>query len=501
MSWHSELALALDPGNDHQPLFQQIATGVSGAIRSGRLGPGDRLPGSRTLADSLDVHRNTVIAAFDELRSQGWIAGERGRGTFVSSALPVLTPRRFAGERNAVPARLGFSLAPDRPSPPPIVWPPAPGMLSMAAGVPDLRLAPAAELARAYRRALAHSSRSLLDYGDPAGHPRLRSELAAMLNALRGLAAGAEDVFVTRGSQMGLYLTARAITTPGAVVAVEALGYSPAWQAFRAAGARLVPIPVDRNGIRVDRLKALSEREPVRAVYLTPHHHYPTTAVLSVDRRLALLDLARRQRMAIVEDDYDNEVHYQGRPILPLASTDDAGVVVYIGTLSKILAPGLRVGYVVAPPPLLERMAAVRQAIDRQGDPAIERAVAELLEEGAVQRHARRMRRVYQTRRDALAASLRDRLPGAIDFDLPAGGMAMWVRVAREIDVDAWAIRARAAGVDFHPARSFAFDRRSRPFARLGYAALNEDELDEAVSRMAVSLDPSQPGARRGRYR
>jgi len=318
-----------------------------------------------------------------------------------------------------------------------------------------------------------------------------------MLNALRGLGAGADDVFVTRGSQMGLYLTARAVATPGSVVAVEALGYAPAWEAFRAAGARLVAIPVDRNGMRVDRLRALAEREPVRAVYLTPHHHYPTTAVLSADRRLALLDLARRRRMAIVEDDYDNEVHYQGRPILPLASADDAGVVVYIGTLSKVLAPGLRVGYVVAPRPLLERMARTRRAIDRQGDPAIERAVAELLEDDTVQRHARRMRRVYRARRDALAASLRGRLARAGDFELPAGGMALWVRVARDIDVDAWAIRARAGGVDFHPARSFAFDRRSRPFARLGYAALNEEELDLAVSRMAASLDPPSSRPRR----
>jgi GntR family transcriptional regulator/MocR family aminotransferase len=495
MSWHSELAVALDPEAGHQPLFQQIANGVAGAIRSGRLGAGDRLPGSRTLAESLDVHRNTVIAAFEELRSQGWISGQHGRGTFVSAALPVMTPRRFAGERNAVPAKLGFSLAPHRPAPQPIVWPPPPGMLSMAAGVPDLRLAPATELARAYRRALQGASHAVLDYGDPAGHPRLREELAAMLNALRGLGARANDVFVSRGSQMGLYLVARSIMTPGAVVAVEALGYSPAWEAFRTAGARLVPIPVDRHGMQVDRLRALAEREPVRAVYLTPHHQYPTTAVLSADRRLSLLDLARRQRMAIVEDDYDNEVHYQGRPILPLASADDAGVVVYIGTLSKILAPGLRVGYVVAPRPILERMAGVRRAIDRQGDPAIERAVAELLEEGTVQRHARRMRRVYRTRRDALAASLRSRLAGAIDFDLPAGGMAIWVRVAGEIDIDAWAIRGREIGVDFHPARTFAFDGRSRPFARLGYAALNEEELDEAVTRMAASLDPPRSRA------
>jgi GntR family transcriptional regulator/MocR family aminotransferase len=201
------------------------------------------------------------------------------------------------------------------------------------------------------------------------------------------------------------------------------------------------------------------------------------------------LELARKHRFAIVEDDYDHEVHYRGRPILPLASADRAGVVVYLGTLSKVLAPGVRVGYVVAPRAVLERMTALRRMVDRQGDPAVERAVAELLEDGVVQRHARRMRRVYHARRDALLEAMHDRLGERLVAPVPDGGMALWARAAPGVDIDAWSQRAARAGVLFPTARSFALDRKPRPFARLPYAPLDERELREAVARMASCAD------------
>src|SRR5713101_3900910 len=221
-----------------------------------------------------------------------------------------------------------------------------------------------------------------------------------MLCATRGLAATADSLVVTRGSQMAFDLAARALLSPGDAVAVEELGYSAVWASLTLAGARLIPVPVDAEGVRVDALEKLASRETLRAIYLTPHHQYPTMAVLSPARRLQLLELARRNRFAILEDDYDNEFHYQGRPVLPLASADQAGVVVYIGTLSKILAPGLRVGYVVAPLPLMGRIAAIRSLLDIQGDLATEAAVAQLIEDGELQRHVARVRRDYARRRD-----------------------------------------------------------------------------------------------------
>ncbi len=346
---------------------------------------------------------------------------------------------------------------------------------------------PVAELSRAYRRALRRAGAELPGYGDPHGEPRLRAAIAALLADVRGLAATPRSVLITRGSQMAIDLCAKVLLSPGDLVAVEALGYQPAWAALRSTGARLTPLPVDESGLRVDALAALLRRERVRALYLTPHHQYPTTVVLAPGRRMELLRLAAEHHVAVIEDDYDNEFHYTGRPVLPLASADRAGVVLYIGTLSKILAPGLRIGFLVAPEPFIERAAAVRVTIDRQGDRAVEHAVAELLEDGDVQRHARRMRSVYASRRDALAEALTRHLGDAVSFDLPPGGMAFWVEVAAGIDVEAWSERARPR-VHFSTAKRFTFDGRPRSFLRLGFASLTEPEIAEAVKRMKRAL-------------
>ena len=474
----------LDLGGDRgKPLFLQLARAISDEVRRGRLKPGDALPGSRTLARTLGVHRNTVLAAYAELAAEGWITTEAAARTFVSLAVPEVDQRQAARrpqrplgfDLGAHTGGLGAATAAGR------------GVLAMTGGVPDVRLLPTAALARAYRRALRHHGPQLLGYGDARGHARLRSALGQMVAALRGVPADEDGLMVTRGSQLALDLVGRALLRPGDVVAVEALGYRPAWAALAATGARLVPVPVDAHGLDVAALEALAARERLRAVYVTPHHQYPTTAMLDAGRRLRLLELARARRLAIIEDDYDFEFHYEGRPVLPLASADRAGVVVYVGTLSKILAPSLRLGFVVAPPPLIERLAELRLAVDRQGDQVVECAVAEMIEDGELQRHVRRMRRIYQGRRDALVDSLQRRLGGALTFTTPPGGMALWAR-ADGIDVDAWAAAAQRRGVLFYAGRHFAFDGRARAALRLGFAALSEAELDEGVRRIAAAL-------------
>jgi GntR family transcriptional regulator/MocR family aminotransferase len=355
---------------------------------------------------------------------------------------------------------------------------------------------PRAALARAYRRALGRAAGpgsgsvlgSVLDYGDPAGHPALRAALARMLRDARALCADADDVLVTRGSQMALDLIARVLSRPGDVIAVESLGYRPAWQALGAYGAKLAGVDVDAQGLRVDRLEALSERMPLRAVYVTPHHQYPTAVPLSAGRRLALLDLARRKRFAIIEDDHAHEFHYDGRPLSPLASADDAGVVIYVGTLSKVLSPGLRTGYVVAPRALLTRLIERRRYVDRQGDLPTELALAELLEDGEVARHARRMRRLYQRRRDAMLAAIGQHLAGAVFARTPPGGMALWARVAREVDLEAWVESAARHGLSLKPARAYALDDRSRPFVRLSFTGRREEVSEQALRRLAACL-------------
>jgi GntR family transcriptional regulator/MocR family aminotransferase len=478
---------------DPTPLYVQIARALSGDVRRGRLRPGAALPGTRTLAQKLGVHRNTVLAAYAELLSEGWLAARPGGGTYVTTSLPEPSARRFSGRapRTGMPSEPAFSLQAEIDPDLPIEMPRA--ELVMLGGVPDLRLLPTAALARAYRRALREHPRARLGYGLPAGEPRLREALADFVSRRRALSARAENVLVTRGSQMALDLVARALCGPGDAVAVEALGYRPAWRALSAAGARLVPIPVDAEGLVVSALAKAAARERIRAVYVTPHHQYPTLAVLSPGRRLELLELAARERIAILEDDYDHEFHYEGRPILPLASADARGSVIYLGTLSKVLAPGLRVGFVVAPTRLIERLTRERFAVDRQGDHVLEAAVAELIEDGELERHSRKMRRLYLARRDALVAALERHLGPRFEPIVPAGGMALWGRAAGRIDVERWRSRSLARGVLFMTARDFAFDERPRPFARLGFAALTETELEEAARRMAAAW----PGVRR----
>lgn len=485
--WSLDLAAASPAA---APLFRRISQAIVADIRRGRLRPGQRLPGSRALATTLQVNRNTVLAAYEELASEGWTESARASGTFVSRALPeirVLTAGRRLSRRDRPAQPAGFDLrpAPDLGE----LIPASQSGLQFSGSVPDLRLAPAAELARAFRRAVLRQTRSVLSYGHSQGHPRLRAALAGMLSASRALAVGPQDLIVTSGSQMAIDLVSRALLRPGDVVAVEQLGYRPAWLAFLQHGAELQPVPVDAGGMDIHALATLAERtDSLRAVYVTPHHQYPTTATLSAARRIELLEMARRHRFAVIEDDYDHEFHYGGRPVLPLASSDRAGVVVYIGTLAKILAPGVRLGYVVAPRPLLESLAAHRVLVDRQGDHALEYAVAELLEQGDAQRHARRARRIYQDRRDFLARALRRELPDALSFDPPAGGIAIWASAAPGIDVDRWATRALAHELVIATARRFAFDGRPRPHMRLSFAAFNEEELSEAVSRLRRAL-------------
>ncbi|HSS37686.1 MAG TPA: PLP-dependent aminotransferase family protein, partial [Polyangia bacterium] len=394
--------------------------------------------------------------------------------------------RRFTGVAGAARTRPGFDVVGVAAREAPVV--PA-GVLALWGGVPDLRLAPHAALARAWRRAVR--TVGLLGYApNGRGDGRLRKALAALMSEARGLAAGADDVMVVRGSQMALDLVGRSLIQPGDVVAVEAPGYAPAHRAFARAGARVVPIAVDADGLDVAAVAALARTSRVRIVYVTPHHQYPTTVTLSPSRRLALLDLAAHHRIAVVEDDYDHEFHYDGRPLLPLASADRAGVVVYVGSLAKVLAPGLRLGFVVAPQALLARMAAERELVDRQGDLVLERAVAELIEDGELQRHVRRLRRVYEARRDTLCAALERRLPDVLSVRRPRGGMALWARAAAGIDVDAWQARALRAGLTFQTGRAFSADGRPTPHVRLGFAIADQRELVRAVEILARSRPP-----------
>ncbi|CAN5708378.1 PLP-dependent aminotransferase family protein [soil metagenome] len=482
------------------PLFVRLARAIAADVSRGRFRRGDRLPGARTLARTLGIHRNTVAMSYAELEAQGWIVVAQGARPRIAEDLGA-APRRFGGApREVMPACAAFELGGIVPP----AWRPRPhARLELFGGVPDARLFPREIFVRAYRRVASRAPRSSWDYtDDPRGHAALREAMARRLGHARALAATAADVLVTRGSQMALALVADMLVAPGDAIAVEDPGYLPAWAAFRQRGASLHPIPVDGRGISIEALAAVASRERLRAVYVTPHHQYPSTVSLAPARRQELLALARTHRFAIIEDDYDHEFHYDGRPLLPLASADRHGSVIYVGTLSKILAPGLRTGVVVAPKAIIDRLASLRIALDRQGDPILEAALAELLEDGEIDRHVRKTTRIYAARREVLMSELRRAFGDALEWTVPSGGMALWAKtqsgVSESIDVDRWCADALARGVLVQPGRGFRFHRGADPHVRLGFARLEEAELREAVSILhrAFKTQTAPRGAR-----
>jgi GntR family transcriptional regulator/MocR family aminotransferase len=470
------LAIEVRP-QEREPIFLALARAISEEIERGRLKPRDPLPGTRALSHTLKLNRNTVDAAYHELTMQGWLATEPSRGTFVAEDIPDIIQR-------AKPARPTGDSGPSasgsgRP------------LLRLSDGSPDARLVPAAAFSQAFRRALTGSSFvSGGVYGDPKGSGALRDALSTYLGEERGLTAPAADILVTRGSQMALFLAASAVAEPGTEIAVERPGYPLAWSAFRAAGAKVVGVPVDSGGLDVDALEALARRNRrLRAVYVTPHHQYPSTVTLGAARRLRLLDVARRHGLVIIEDDYDNEYRFDGRPILPLAARADQGLpIIYVGSLSKLLAPGIRIGYAVAPPKIMVQMVDRREAIDRQGDLPLEHALAELIADGTIRRHARKARRVYHERRDRLAELLERHFAGLADFTLPAGGLAIWLRLRDGVSAETWATNAEKRGLSLLAGIRFDLDTARPPEAfRLGFANLDERELRRAIDIMAKS--------------
>ncbi len=461
-------------------MYARIALAIVGDIKRGALRPADRLPSTREVARRFSVNRNTIVAAYDELVAQGWVVSRGQAGSYVADALPDPKPQR--GATAGMATRPGYSfraIAPSRS-----VLDRDEARYHLSAGVPDTRILPTAALARAYRRVLrSRGARAALDYGDSRGMVRLRTAIAAMVREDRAIPAGAENILVTNGSQNALDLVARLIVKPGAIAAVERLGYRPAWRAFEEAGAKLAPIALDGEGLIVDSIPARTS-----CVYATPHHQYPTTVLLSAVRRLALLERARADGFAIIEDDYDHEFHFVGRPVAPLAAMDQGRNVIYVGTLSKILAPGLRLGFIVASERVIAELARLRTVADRHGNHVTELAVADLIEDGELQRHARKMRRIYGARRDALLAALDRELGGAVECNPPPGGLSLWVRVADDIALDAWCRRAAARGVHVTPARELDLEAKSHPFIRLTYGAYDESELVDAVRRLRAAL-------------
>jgi GntR family transcriptional regulator/MocR family aminotransferase len=357
------------------PVYLQIANGIIGHIRRGTLKPESALPGSRVLATALNIHRKTVVAAYDELYAQNWIDVYPRKGIFVAKNLPDIAPKPLVKniETNSFATTTFFEVN-DRNIPKTKMFKARPEQnLVFSDGFPDTRIAPVDLLVREYRRFANYKFTSkYLMYGPEQGSENLRIELARFLSETRGLHVSPANILITKGVQMAMYLTAQALLTKNDTVIVADPGYQGANEVFEHAGAQLALVPVDEHGIDLDAVEDICKKKKVKLLYVIPHHHQPTTVTLSSDRRMRLLELAMKYRFAIIEDDYDFDFHYTSSPILPLASADYYGSVIYVGSFCKTIAPGIRIGFMVAPQNLIMQLTRLRRIIDRQGEQLLE---------------------------------------------------------------------------------------------------------------------------------
>jgi GntR family transcriptional regulator/MocR family aminotransferase len=301
--------------------------------------------------------------------------------------------------------------------------------------------------------------------------------------------ADASNVCITRGSQMGVYLAVRVLLQPGDAVIVEALTYQPAVGVLEECGAKILPVGLDHRGVNLDEVERMCRSHRVRAIFLTPHHQFPTTVALQPDRRLRLLNLARQFAFAIIEDDYDHEFHFESQPLLPMAGYAPERVI-YVGSLSKLLLPALRIGYIVAPSKVVDSLAQQVMLLDGMGNTLTEDAAADLIESGEVRRHVRKVTQIYAQRRKAFAVTLAEELGGLADFDVPDGGLAFWVRFRNLKALDRIESRALASGVWIAPSRSYITRPDAARGLRLGFASLTEQEAREGVRRLRAAAAP-----------
>jgi GntR family transcriptional regulator/MocR family aminotransferase len=471
------------------PVYLQIANALIQEIKKGRVGPGVKLPGTRLMSEELNVHRKTVVAAYEELDAQGWIEMRPSKGTFTSREIPEIRPRRLSAnleKPNSYPKQTGFTVKADESMRKPVL--PYRNIIGFHDG-PDVRLVPVEEMGRAYKSIMMrHTSLKYLSYVEIAGVQKFRTILSDYLNTSRGLQTGPDNIMITRGSQMALYLLASVLLKKDDAVIVGDTNYYYADHVFTNAGARLVRVKVDESGIDVDAIEKLCKRKKIRALYITSHHHYPTTVTLTAARRIKLLGLAEKYGFFIIEDDYDYDFHYLSSPILPLVSADTKGMVVYIGTLSKTISPGIRTGYVVAPENLILELCRRRQLIDTQGDAIMELALAEMFEDGTIKRHMKKAQLVYHQRRDFLCGLLQQHLPDVIEFKVPDGGLAIWARFHKSVPLPPLTEKLRAKGLILSNGLIHNNTPVSLNATRMGFAWMNEQEAENAVLLMAKTI-------------
>jgi len=469
-----------------QALYLQLSKQIIELIKTNRLPSKTKLPGSRTLSVLLGVHRKTIVACYEELLLQGWVESIPKKGTFVHRNLPELQQQDYINTvKNISKKSVGFTYYKNSNLKNTQVIPS--GYMSINDGVSDSRLTPVNEIARIYRRLTStkEAYRHLV-YGSVYGNEKLRLVLAEYLNKTRGLHISKDNILITRGSQNGIYISSQLLLKKDDIVIVGSTNYSAADATFQNQEAKILRVSVDENGLLTNEIEQLCKKHIVKSVYVTSHHHHPTTVTLSAERRIHLLNLAKEYHFAIIEDDYDYDFNYNHSPILPLASHDANGNVIYIGSVCKTVAPVFRIGYLIASKEFVDEAAAYRRIVDRQGDALLELTFAEFIENGDLDRHIKKVLKVYKSRRDFMCSRLNKRFADYFEFETPKGGMAIWLQLHKKYSwerVFELALKNKLCIGDW---RRYDPENTKHNAIRLGFAAYNEEEIEQLIQKLSL---------------
>ncbi len=457
----------------NQPKYQRLAEGIRQAIRNGKVIPGEILPSTRELSHVFKINRHTVMRAFAELVAEGWLIATEKKFYQVTPKLPTdfLKPQKFSVTSNNIFTRKKMKFAnnvlleySDNKVKPKYSFP---------SGFPDIREFPMSEFKSHMYDALRNKKN--LSYGHPSGSVDLINQIKIYLRRIRGVAD--RDIIVTNGSQEAIFLIAQLLIKSGDGVAVEALGYPPAIEALRFAGAKLIPIAVDKEGLVVEDLRKQLKKNKIRMIYSTPLHQYPTTVTLTAKRRLELYELCYDNNILILEDDYDHEFHYVSQPVAPLAANDPGGIVLYVSTFSKILFPSARVGFMAVPCELAKEVNKLKRISSRQNEQIIQDGISRWMESGGFEKHLRKMRRLYEERRSNMLEDLvniKKNIFSDLSWDTPPGGMAFWLNLNQ--DSSKISEIARQNKIFINPESNYQLDIKAGTHLRIGFSGQTPQE-------------------------
>ncbi|MCR8667059.1 PLP-dependent aminotransferase family protein [Aestuariibaculum sp. M13] len=468
-----------------KPVYMQVAEQIINLIQRGYVLKGTLLPGTRVLSQLLKVHRNTAVAIYDELASQGWVEIQPNKGTFVlvpeQHTAKITAPTQQIDQAYTYSKTTGFPfqtalhLAPTTQI--------TNAKYSISDGKPDLRLHPVHQFSKWYSAAMKR--KSLIPKWNRAGeqiHSIFENQLCNYLNATRGFHINPGNIVNTRSTEMSLYIVSQLLIKPKDVVLVGQLSNYESNMIFQEVGAIIKTIPVDEDGLDVDYIKTHFVKGTIRCVYVCAQRDYPTTRTLSAERRLKLLELAKQYGFAIIEDDYDYDFQYEGSAMLPMASADANGMVIYLGKLGQSLFPSFQTGFVVAPDNLISEAKNYLQLLDKQGDLIQEQMLAELIHEGEISRLIKKNIIVYKQRRDVLCELLKNHFGDNVSFEIPSGGLALWLQFEPKISLVKLAEASEKH--DLFIPKTILYQDKNTCAIRLGFGQLNEEEIEVVVEKL-----------------